>query len=135
MTAIVDGSAEPVNCFAVSGDFYRGMKVAPVVGRAIEESNEAGNADSAVVLISYEYWLRRFAGDPAVIGKTIVLNQLPVTIIGVNPQYFTGVEPGTRFEIWAPLRLPGYTVMDENLKGGGTSGIDMTPIMGELDLV
>jgi len=62
MTAAVDGSAEPVNCFAVSGDFYRGLKVSPVVGRPIDESNEGRNAD-AVVLISYGQHSRRSVRD------------------------------------------------------------------------
>ena len=57
-------------------------------------------------MISYQYWTRRFARSPAVIGKTITLNAVPVTIIGVNPEYFTGIEPGANFEIWAPLNLP-----------------------------
>ena len=58
-----------------------------------------------MAVISYEYWTRRFARSPSVIGKTIALNEVPVTIIGVNPEYFTGIEPGANFEIWAPLNL------------------------------
>ena len=58
-----------------------------------------------MAVISYEYWTRRFARSPSVIGKTITLNEVPVTIIGVNPEYFTGIEPGANFEIWAPLNL------------------------------
>ena len=51
------------------------------------------------------YGTGRFGHNPSVIGKKITLNQIPVTIIGVNPAYFTGIEPGTNFEIWAPLNL------------------------------
>jgi len=106
VTAVVDGNAEPANCFLVSGEFYRGLEVAPVIGRAIRPEDDVQSSAGSVALISYEYWTRRFARSPAAIGKTITLNAVPVTIIGVNPEYFTGIEPGARFDIWAPLNLP-----------------------------
>jgi predicted permease len=106
ITAVVDETAEGVNCFLVSGDFYRGMEVAPVIGRAIGPQDDVRTQEGSVVMISYQYWTQRFARSPAVIGKTITLNAVPVTIIGVNPEYFTGIEPGANFEIWAPLNLP-----------------------------
>src|SRR5262249_41071908 len=59
-----------------------------------------------VAVISYAYWTGRFGRDPLVIGRTIQLNGVPFRIIGVNPEYFTGIEPGANFEIWAPLNLP-----------------------------
>ncbi|HEY1758865.1 MAG TPA: ABC transporter permease [Bryobacteraceae bacterium] len=104
-TAIVDGNAELVNCFLVSGEFYRGMEVSPVIGRAIGPENDVRTREGQVAMISYEYWTRRFARSPSIIGRTIVLNQVPLTVIGVNPEYFTGIEPGGHFEIWAPLNL------------------------------
>jgi len=105
VTAVIDGSAEPVNAFLVSGDFYRGMDIAPAAGLPIGPQNDVRGAGNQVVLISYEYWTQRFGRSPSVIGKKITLNDVPVTIIGVNPEYFTGIEPGGHFEIWAPLNL------------------------------
>ncbi|HEY6387888.1 MAG TPA: ABC transporter permease, partial [Candidatus Acidoferrum sp.] len=117
VTAVVDGNAEPVNCFAVSGDFYRGMEVSPVLGRAIAPENDVPAQDGQVALISYDYWTRKFARSPSVIGKTITLNEVPATIIGVNPQYFTGIEPGAKFDVWTPLSLSpaviGRAFLDE----------------------
>ncbi len=116
-TTVVDGNAESVNCFLVSGDFYRGMEVSPVIGRAIGPLDDVRTPEGQVALISYEYWTRRFARNPSVIGKTITLNEVPVTIVGVNPEYFTGIEPGANFEIWAPLNLGvavfGRSYLDE----------------------
>jgi predicted permease len=106
VTAVVDGNAEPVNAFLVSGDFYRGMEIRPVIGGAISPQDDVGTQAGSVAVISYQYWTRRFGRSPSVIGKTISLNRVPVTIIGVNPAYFTGIEPGANFEIWAPLDLP-----------------------------
>jgi predicted permease len=105
VTAVVDGNAEPANCFLVSGEFYSGLEIHPAIGRAIRIEDDAAAQQNQVALISYDYWSRRFGRSPAVIGKTIRLNDVPVTIIGVNPEYFTGIEPGAHFEIWAPLNL------------------------------
>ena len=116
VTAVVDGSAQPVNVFLVSGSFYRGMDITPAIGRAIGPNDEQPQGGSAVV-ISYQYWTRRFSRSPSVIGKTIKLNDVPVTIVGVNPDYFTGIEPGAHFEIWAPLNLPAAVY--GNLRHGG----------------
>jgi predicted permease len=106
VTAVADGTAESVNCLLVSGDFYRGMEISPAIGRTIAPEDDVRTQPGSVAVISYQYWIRRFARSPSVIGKTITLNAVPVTIIGVNPEYFTGIEPGANFEIWAPLNLP-----------------------------
>ena len=128
-TAVVDGSAEPVSCFLVSGDFYHGMDVSPAIGRAIDPANDVRNQQSAVAVISYEYWTRRFSRNPDVIGKTVTLNEIPITIIGVNPEYFTGIEPGAKFDFWAPLSLApaliGRSIMDE-------ANAWQIPVMGRL---
>jgi predicted permease len=121
LTAVVDGNPEAVNCFLVSGDFYRGMEVAPVIGRPIGPNDDVRAQAGSVVLISYQYWTRRFARSPSVIGKRIILNAAPVTIIGVNPEYFTGIEPGAHFEIWAPLNLP------QTFHGQLRYGAEITP--------
>jgi predicted permease len=121
LTAVVDGNAEAVNSFLVSGDFYHGMEIAPVIGRPIGLDDDVRTQAGSVVLISYQYWTRRFARSPSVIGKRIILNAAPVTIIGVNPEYFTGIEPGAHFEIWAPLNLP------QAFRGQILHGAEFTP--------
>lgn len=142
VTAVVDGSAEPLNCFLVSGDFYRGLEVSPMIGRAIGPEDDTAGGAGSVALISYRYWARRFDRSPSVIGKKITLNEVPVTIIGVNPEYFTGIEPGANFEIWAPTSLPS-TVYGSLRHGGdvkarsGNSLLDdpyawQIPMMGRL---
>ena len=129
VTAVVDGNAEPLNCFVVSGDFYRGMEVSPVIGRPIGPGDDVKTQEGSVVVISYDYWTRRFGRSPSAIGKTITLNQVPVTIIGVNPEYFTGVVPGGHFEVWAPLSLSGpiggHSLLDEEK-------VWSMPLMGRL---
>ena len=104
-TAVVDGYAEPVNCFLVSGNFFRGLEVSPALGQSITLENDVRTPEGQVAVISYRYWTRRFASNPSVLGKTIVINELPLTIVGVTPEYFTGIEPGAHFDVWVPLNL------------------------------
>lgn len=54
-------------------------------------------------MISYSYWDRRFGRDPALVGKTVTLNSMPFTIVGVSPPEFFGVQPGRSVEVWVPL--------------------------------
>jgi hypothetical protein len=79
------------------------MEVSPVIGRAIGPADDVKTQEGSVAVISYDYWTRRFGRSPSAIGKTITLNQVPLTIIGVNAEYFTGVVPGGHFEVWVPL--------------------------------
>jgi predicted permease len=145
VTAVVDHSAEPVNTFLVSGTFYRGMQVSPVIGRVIGPEDDVYSPGGSVAVISYEYWTRRFARSPTVIGKTITLNSVPVTIVGVNPKYFTGIVPGGHFEIWAPLHLPpsvyGPSLLDDDsawriqMMGRLRSGVSDAQAQTALDLL
>jgi predicted permease len=89
LNAVTRAQAEVIQVQAVSGGYYAGLGVQPVLGRAItNEDDKAGAAP--VVVLSHQYWQERFAADPAAIGQTLKLNQQAFTIIGVTPPAFTG---------------------------------------------
>jgi predicted permease len=90
VNANVDGQAEVASGLVVSGGYFTGLGVQPVLGRAITAEDDKLNAP-AVAVISHRYWERRFSADPAAIGKQINLNNAAFTIIGVTPQEFAGV--------------------------------------------
>lgn len=90
MTASIDGRADVVTSEMVSGNYYRLLDVHPVLGRAIVDADDGAVGSGPVLLISYGYWQRRFGSSPDVIGKKIEINSVPMIIIGVNPQGFTG---------------------------------------------
>lgn len=90
LSATIDGRAEVVTGELVSGNFFRGMRVSPILGRPIQPADDAHPGESAVAVISYSFWKRRFNGSPDVIGKTIDVNLTPVKIIGVAPRRFSG---------------------------------------------
>ena len=103
VTAIVDGDAELVSAQLVSGDFYPGVGIAPIAGRAIGPGDDQRAGSETVAVISDGYWARRFGRSPSAVGAKIRVNQVPVTIVGVNPPSFTGVEPGDRPDVFMPL--------------------------------
>jgi len=86
----------------VSGTFFPALGVQPILGRALAPDDDRLGA-SPVAVISYGYWQRRFGRDPAVVGRAITVNRVPVTIVGVSPPEFYGVQPGRSVDVWLPL--------------------------------
>jgi hypothetical protein len=103
VTAVVDGEAELVQAQLVSGNFYGGVGVAPIAGRAIVPQDDVRGGTETVAVISDGYWARRFGRSPFAVGARIRVNQVPVTIVGVNAPGFTGVDPGDRPDVFMPL--------------------------------
>jgi hypothetical protein len=90
LTISVDGHPDVVTGELVSGNFYEQLGVRAALGRAVQPSEDATPGAGAVAVISDGLWGRMFGRSPDVIGKTIQLNLIPVTIVGVNPPGFTG---------------------------------------------
>ncbi|HEY1902249.1 MAG TPA: ABC transporter permease [Terracidiphilus sp.] len=86
----------------VSGTFFSGLGVSLPLGRGFSEDDETKSAPLAV--ISYNYWTRRFTRDPDVLGKTMYVNGVPMTIVGVAGAGFEGVEAGGSTDFWIPLQ-------------------------------
>ena len=96
--------AQSVQAHLVDGNFFSALQVRPIVGRAILPSDDIASANNAVAVISYGFWQRTFSGSASVCGRTIRVNDSPVTVIGVNPQGFTGVEEAQRSpDLFLPL--------------------------------
>jgi predicted permease len=107
------GSAGIAQAQMVSGTYFPTLGVAPALGRMISPEDDEIVGASPVAVISFDYWQTRFAGDPAVIGKKITLNNFPLTIIGVSQPEFFGVDPGQRMDLSIPLKMlpqvwPGF---------------------------
>ncbi|MGA2852196.1 MAG: ABC transporter permease [Terracidiphilus sp.] len=86
----------------VSGTFFSGLGVDLPLGRGFSQKDETDHAPLAV--LSYNYWTRRFARDPAVLGKTLFVNGVPMTIIGISAEGFEGVDGGRSTDFWLPLQ-------------------------------
>src|SRR6202171_2851177 len=97
-----NGPATVINGQLVSGDFFRTLGVRAAAGRVFGSSGESPSA-AAVAVLNYGYWQSAFGGSRDVVGRTIELNNVAFTIIGVAEQRFTGVTPGSDYHVWLPL--------------------------------
>ena len=86
----------------VSGTFFSGLGVKLPLGRGFSEQDETNHA--AIAVLSYNYWTRRFARNPEVLGKTLYVNGVPITIVGIAAEGFEGVEGGGSTDFWIPLQ-------------------------------
>jgi len=103
LTVSRDGS-EPhtVDAQYVTGNFFSALGVRPALGRMLRTQDDRVGSDAAVGVLSWSYWNSRFAGDPGIVGRQIVVNSVPVTVVGVAANSFVGIEVGTRPEVWVP---------------------------------
>ncbi|HEV2314463.1 MAG TPA: ABC transporter permease [Candidatus Acidoferrales bacterium] len=97
-----NGTASVLSAQAVSGEFFSTLGIRAATGRLIAPSDDSASAP-AVVVLNYGYWKTQFGGSPSAIGKTIRLNNVPFTIIGVTDARFDSLSPGHIYDVWVPL--------------------------------
>jgi len=111
----------------VSASYFSMLGVEPALGRTfIAEEDQTPGAEP-VALIGHGVWRRRFGSDPGVIGKTISLNKVPLTIVGVLPDGFKG-QKGTA-EVWAPMMMAPQLTFPRRL---ATPFAHWTEVLGRL---
>ena len=103
-----------------SGRFFDALGVQAMLGRTFTEADDVrgGGPDGPVAVISYRFWQSRFDGTADVVGKTLTIERVPYTIIGVTPPDFFGVEVGRTFDVAVPIGT-------EPLVRGKESSLDM----------
>jgi predicted permease len=111
LNLVVDGHPGLAEGELVSGDYFSTLGVRPILGRPITPQDDKFEAPGAAV-ISYSYWVRRFGGDASVVGKSVTLNDVPFTIVGVTPAEFFGLQPGRSVDIWLPLHAESQVLPD-----------------------
>src|SRR3989440_241811 len=104
-----------------SGNYFEVLKVRPSLGRGFLDSDCTTPGESAVVVLSDEFWRSGFGADPAIIGKAITLNRTPFVVIGVAPAGFRGTEV-VRAAFWAPLTMQRTFLRDKDILGDDFCG-------------
>lgn len=102
MNVSIDGNAQVASGLLVSGGYYRTLGVQSLMGRTVTEDDDRPDA-SPVAVLNHRYWERAFGGDPAILGKTITINTVPFTIIGITSQEFFGTDVFESPDIFLPL--------------------------------
>lgn len=107
----VDNQTERVDAEMVSGNFFSMLGVKPALGRVFSsEEDDRTYMGHANVVLSYDYWSTRFARDPGVIGKKILVNNYAMNIVGVSAQGFAGLDPVQSPQIRVPILMKPVVV-------------------------
>lgn len=115
----------------VSDNFFAVLGVVPVAGRSFVPA-DAGVGDAPVAVISDGLWARHFARAPDAVGRRLLVNGHPVTVIGVAPPAFQGSVPGLGMDIWLPIVHVGLVAPDANNERLATPGWHWLEMIGRL---
>ncbi|HZU22476.1 MAG TPA: ABC transporter permease, partial [Terriglobales bacterium] len=121
-TLSIGNHAKTITGSLVSSNYFDAMGIRPTLGRGFRPEEDIGRNAHPVVVISYRLWQDRFRGDPAIIGKTQLLNSVPHTIVGVAPEGFYGTFVGWAMDFWVPLSMqevfspPNYKLETRNAR-------------------
>ena len=112
-----NGNNERVWGTMTSGNYFDVLGVPPLLGRGFLPEEDQTPKSHPVVVLSYGCWQKRFASDPAIVGRTVLLNNVPFTVVGVARKGFIGTEVAYSPEFWTPLMMsaviePGNDSLD-----------------------
>jgi putative ABC transport system permease protein len=105
MNATFAGESEKAKGKLVSGNYFETLGVQPWLGRLFTQADDRTPGAHPVTVLSYQYWQRRFGGDPAVVGRKLILNNHPMTIVGVTPPGFYGTDLSEMTDIRVPMMM------------------------------
>jgi predicted permease len=109
----VDNQTERVLAEMVSGNYFTMLGVQPALGRVFNsKDDDQVYSGHPVAVLSYDYWHTRFAGNPSVIGKKILVNDAPMEIVGVSAKGFAGLDPAESPQIRVPVLMKEALVPD-----------------------
>ena len=107
----IDNQTERLDAEMVSGNFFSMLGVPPALGRVFNsQEDDQVYQGHPVVVLSYDYWVRRFSRDPGVVGRKILVNNYPMTIVGVSAAGFSGLDPARSPQIRVPIQMKPVAV-------------------------
>ena len=99
------GQTERAEGELVSGNYFQLLGVGAAIGRVISPGDDVKPGGHPIAVLSYDYWQARFGADPAVVGRDLSVNGMPLTVIGVSQRGFEGIEPGSAPKIRIPVMM------------------------------
>lgn len=145
IAASADTATELTLAMLVSGNTFQALGVEPALGRPFHADEDTVRGRDPVAVLSYTTWQRLFNADPGVIGRTMRLNDVVLTIVGVAPERFTGMDQFVRPAVFVPIAMApqllgtyGTALLDERdtrtvgVKGRLAAGVSVTGAEAEL---
>jgi predicted permease len=99
------GEHQPVLAEIVSGTYFNVLGVQPQLGRLIAESDDVQRDGHPVVVISHDYWTTTLGSSPDIVGRKVLVNNHPMTVIGVAQRGFNGMDVGEAAVLWVPAMM------------------------------
>ena len=100
-----DGAVERARAEIVSGNYFELLGLRPHLGRLLTPADDSVRGGNPVVVLSYEFWARRFGSSSAVLNRTILLDNQPFSVIGVTPENFRGIIAGNSEDVFLPISM------------------------------
>jgi putative ABC transport system permease protein len=134
-----DQEMEKAHVQYVSGNMFSAFGLQPVLGRLLTPDDDATPGAHPVAVISHDYWTRRFAGDPNVLGRAFRIGNNIFQIVGVSQSPFTGTEPGTMTEIFVPTMMHRSVLRNDSTWHRAFAvlqpGVAIEPLRAKLDSI
>ena len=117
LSITLENQAERVTGELVSGNYFQALGIGPALGRVFSpEQDDRVYKGHPVVVLSYPYWVARFGADAGVIGRKILVNGYPMSVVGVSAKGFSGLDPARSPQIRIPIQMkPLMTPASDNL--------------------
>ena len=112
---------QKINGRMVSGNYFTVLGMQPAAGHLIAEADDTAENANPVVVLSYNYWQRKFAGSLSIINQDIRLNGFPFTVIGVAPRGFGGDVVGEPMALFVPLSMQPQIVRGRHWRNNGNA--------------
>jgi predicted permease len=106
------GQTERGHAELVSGNYFEVLGVTPALGRVFSMDDDRVPGGEPYVVLSHNYWQRRFGGDPSVLNKTLLINNIEMTVVGVARAGFSGVQIGQSPDVFVPLMMTSRVTLD-----------------------
>ena len=117
LTIATGGQGTAVYANMVSGNYFDVLGMRPALGRFFAPDEDRTPGAHSVIVVSYGFWKSRLGGELGAVGRTVAVNGLPFTVIGVAPEPFQGIYTGIRAEAWVPLMMQPQLRPRSNLTG------------------
>ncbi len=132
LTSVIDGRAEVIRGQVVTGGYFEGLGVQPILGRAITEADDRPGA-APVAVLSHSFWQNAYGGDPAALGRIVTINRTAFTVVGVTPPGFSGaLQVGDRPEVSVPLAFEPVLLGEGLVRPADRPPVWFLNVMGRL---
>lgn len=104
-TVTTHSDSEVLSGELVSGNYFPMLGIQAAIGRVFDSNDDLRQNENPVAVLSYGYWQRRFAGNRHIVGSKLLINDYPVTVIGIAQPGFDGLEPGLPTQMFVPVMM------------------------------